>query len=226
MQGPLLSLYNGIVAKDPMTVLVYLSVIVVMLLFAFPFHELAHAYIADKLGDDTPRMAGRITLNPLKHLDPMGAIMFLVAGFGWATTPITPWHLRAINGSYRNAWALVALAGPVANLILAFVFGLLYRILSPIHDADSSSIIMVIILRFLAIAVQLNVLLCLFNLIPVPPLDGFTVLSAFLPSQYENVLMQIRQYGFLILVALSFTGIFGILISTPARQLTRLFLGV
>jgi Zn-dependent protease len=226
MQGPLLSLFNGITNGDPMTVLVYLSVIVVMLLFAFPFHELAHALVADRLGDDTPRMAGRITLNPIKHLDLMGSILFLIAGFGWATTPITPWQLRAVNGSYRNAWALVALAGPVANLILAVAFGILFRVLNLIHDADPSSIVMVVVLRFLAIAVQLNVLLCLFNLIPVPPLDGFTVLSAFLPSQYENILMQIRQYGFLILVGLSFTGIFGILISRPAQQLTLLLLGV
>jgi Zn-dependent protease len=226
MTGPLLSLFNGITNGDPLTILVYLSVIVVMLLFAFPFHELAHAVVADKLGDDTPRMAGRITLNPIKHLDLFGTIMFLLAGFGWATTPITPWRLRAVNGSYRNAWALVALAGPVANLILALGFGILFRIFNVIHDADPSSIVMVIVLRFLQIAVQLNVLLAFFNLIPIPPLDGFTVLSAFLPSQYENVLMQIRQYGFLILVALSLTPIFSILITGPARQLTRLLLGV
>jgi Zn-dependent protease len=114
----------------------------------------------------------------------------------------------------------------VANLILALGFGILFRIFNVIHDADPSSVIMVIVLRFLQIAVQLNVLLALFNLIPIPPLDGFTVLSAFLPSQYENVLMQIRQYGFLILVALSLTPIFSILITGPARQLTRLLLGV
>jgi Zn-dependent protease len=226
MQGPLLSLINGIGSGDSLTVLVYLSVIIVMLLFAFPFHELAHAVVADRLGDDTPRMAGRITLNPLKHLDPWGSLLFLLAGFGWATTPISPWKLRSVNGSYRNSWALVALAGPIANLILALVFGILFRILNLIHEADPSSMLMVIVLNFLRIAVYLNITLALFNIIPVPPLDGFTVLSAFLPSQYENVLMQVRQYGFLILVALSFTGIFNVLIIGPARQLTRLLLGV
>ncbi len=223
MQGPLLSLYNGIVSGDLLTIVVYLSVIVVMLLIAFPLHELAHAVVADRLGDDTPRMAGRITLNPIKHLDPMGSILFLVAGWGWATTPISPWRLRAVNGSYRNAWALVALAGPVMNLVIAIVFAILFRIFDPINDA-SPSLVLNIILNFLRIAVQLNILLFFFNLIPIPPLDGFTILSAFIPSQYENILMQIRQYGFILLFALSLSGILGNLIVVPAVRLANFLL--
>lgn len=225
MQGPLLSLFNGITKGDPMTVIVYLSVIVVMLLIAFPLHELAHAIVADRLGDDTPRMAGRITLNPLKHLDPMGSLLFLIAGWGWATTPISPWRLRAVNGSYRNAWALVAIAGPLTNLALAAIFAIFFRILYPINDSGPSFLLNGI-LAFLSIAVRLNVLLFFFNLIPIPPLDGFTVLSAFIPSQYENVLMQIRQYGFIVLFALSISGVLGALIFSPSQQLARLLLGV
>jgi Zn-dependent protease len=225
MSGPLLKLINGIAEQDWYTAIIYFFVIVVILLLAFPFHELGHAVVADRLGDDTPRNAGRITLNPIKHLDLLGTALFLLAGFGWATTPINPYNLRRVGGSWRNAWALVALAGPVCNLILAVVFAILFRVVYAMNEAEPA-LVTGMVAHFCANAVSINVLLMIFNLLPIPPLDGFTILSAFVPSQFENFMLMLRQYGMWILIFLSISRVLGPLVFTPANAITSLLLGV
>lgn len=224
MTGPLLSLITGLGNGDWLTVLVNLIVIVVLLLIAFPVHEFAHAYVATKLGDDTPRYLGRITLNPLAHLDIYGTLLFLLAGFGWAKpVPVNTHNLNPVGGSRITSFAIVALAGPVSNIVLALIFGVLYRISAPLAG---ESFLITTLARACSIAVYLNLLLALFNFIPIPPLDGSKILAAVLPESATRVMEQIQQYGFMILIVLSISGVLDRLIVMPARSLSRLFLGV
>lgn len=224
MNGPLLSLINGLGKGDWLTVLVNLIVIAVLLLFAFPVHEFAHAYVATKLGDDTPRYMGRITLNPLAHLDIYGTLFFLLAGFGWAKpVAVNTYNLNPVGGSRTTSFAIVALAGPVSNILLAVIFGLLYRLCAPLA---SESLFMTLLARTGAIAVYLNLLLALFNFIPIPPLDGSKILAAVLPDSASRFMEQIQQYGFIILIVLSFSGLLDRLIVQPALALRNVILGV
>ncbi|HEY3314341.1 MAG TPA: site-2 protease family protein [Bacillota bacterium] len=169
------------------------------LLIAFSFHEYAHARAATALGDDTPRLAGRLTLDPMAHLDPIGILLLLVAGFGWAKpVPINPLRLR---GNMRRSSMLVALAGPATNLVLAFVFylltGIVIRVapnLSPnVHD-------------LLVLAAGLNVALAVFNLLPIPPLDGSWVLRALLPWEAARRYDELQRMGPVLLLILVATG--------------------
>lgn len=220
MGGPLIGLINGISTGSIEDIITYSALIVVILLIAFPLHELAHAVTADRLGDDTPRMAGRITLNPFKHLSLMGSVLFLVAGFGFATTPVNPGNFR---GDWRMKHALVAIAGPIMNLLIALVFALIYRALTAAADADSTMLMTVA--RFVCVlAVQINLFLAFFNLIPIPPLDGSTIMLAFASDGVRNVVMQFGQYGWLVLIVLSQAGILSMLINPPVRALFGLLI--
>ena len=152
------------------------------LLVAITFHEFAHAFAADKLGDDTPRLQGRLSLNPLSHLDPIGSLMMLFAGFGWGK----PVEVNPRNYDRRfsmdNADAIVSIAGPLMNFFLAIVLTIIYCI---IYKVASSSFINsqvgIIIMLMINIAISLNIGLGVFNLIPLPPLDGSKIIKAFLP---------------------------------------------
>lgn len=173
----------------------------VVLLIAFTLHELAHAVTADYLGDPTPRRQGRITLNPLAHLDPIGTIMLLIAGFGWAKpVMVNPYNMR---GNPQTSMAIVAAAGPTTNVILAalgaiaFQVGLLYPQFSSSGTLPSAAFL-------LTEFVWINLILAFFNLIPVPPLDGYRILSGLLPGDLSLRLRGIEQYGFIILLALIF----------------------
>ena len=158
------------------------------LLIAVTFHEYAHAFVADKLGDDTPRRQGRLTLNPLAHLDPYGTFLMIFAGFGWGK----PVEINPINFnrkvSMKGGSALVSIAGPLMNFILAIICAIIYGILlrTSIVYSKTGEIIMEIILYTMSMNIGLGV----FNLIPLPPLDGSKVLLALLPSRaqdwYEN----------------------------------------
>jgi Zn-dependent protease len=169
------------------------------------------------LGDDTGEREGRITLNPIAHLDPIGAILFALFGFGWAK-PV-PVNLRYLNGNPRTSFAIVALAGPVSNILLAALFAIIFRVVLPIGASET-------VLNTLVAAVSLNIFLALFNLIPVPPLDGSRILAAALPDSAQGILDQLSRYGFLIVLALSYTGLFSLLIGQPTNQLTRAFIGL
>ncbi|MGB1253890.1 MAG: site-2 protease family protein [Candidatus Promineifilaceae bacterium] len=188
---------------------------ILVMICAFAYHEFAHAIVADRLGDPTPRQHGRMTLNPFPHLSLFGLIMLLVAGFGWATTPVRPNLLR---GNPRVSMAWVAVAGPVANLIMAILFAI------PIRLVQAEIIPypqMTFLITTAELGVYINVLLVVFNLLPIPPLDGFTILLGVLPAEVAYRLAPLRQYGPLILIVVLFlipSQVFDIwgLILTPA----------
>ncbi len=212
---------NGLASGDLALILSALIILVLLLGVAFPVHELAHAAAARYLGDDTAEQLGRITLNPLAHLDPWGTLLFALTGFGWAK-PVPVNHYR-LRGDPRWSFALVALAGPASNLLLAVLFAALFRSFSAIAEPGFISGVAQIALF---VAVQLNIFLALFNLIPVPPLDGSRLLAALLPARGQIWMDQLERYGFLILFALAATGLLGRLISAPAALLGRTMLGL
>jgi len=214
-------LINGLASGDLALILSALIILVLLLGVAFPVHELAHAAAARYLGDDTAEQLGRITLNPLAHLDPWGTLLFALTGFGWAK-PVPVNHYR-LRGDPRWSFALVALAGPASNLLLAVLFAALFRSFSAIAEPGFISGVAQIALF---VAVQLNIFLALFNLIPVPPLDGSRLLAALLPARGQMWMDQRERYGFLILFALAATGLLGRLISAPAALLGRTMLGL
>jgi Zn-dependent protease len=169
---------------------------VIALLVGLTFHEFSHALLADTLGDHRPRAMGRLTLNPLAHLDPIGALLLVVAGFGWAKPVlVNPYALR--NG--RTGMAVVAAGGPIANLVVAFAFAVVYRVLA-IVGLDESGFV----LDTVYLIIALNILLAIFNIIPIPPLDGYNVALAFLPPQQAMALRQYAPYGVIVLLILVF----------------------
>jgi Zn-dependent protease len=174
----------------------------VTLLIAFTIHELAHAVSADRLGDMTPRRMGRITLNPLAHLDPIGTIMLLVAGFGWAKpVMVNPYNMR---GNPRTMMALVALAGPASNLLMASMAAIPFRLGLIDFTFTSSNAIVPSPDFMLSQFLWINIILAIFNLIPIPPLDGYKILMGILPPNISYRLQPLEQYGMLILLALVF----------------------
>ncbi|HHY09924.1 MAG TPA: site-2 protease family protein [Firmicutes bacterium] len=170
------------------------------ILLAISFHELGHAFVAYKLGDVTQKYQGRLTLNPLAHLDPVGAIMLLLFRFGWAKPVL-------INSNYfknkRQGILLVSAAGPLANVLLAWVFYNLYRFLPGLMPTAA---LMSTMFVFLSLNIQLNLGLAAFNLIPLPPLDGSKILASFLPPQLEYKYLSWARYGPMILIVLVITG--------------------
>jgi Zn-dependent protease len=176
---------------------------VVTLLVAFTVHELAHAWSASRLGDDTARRMGRITLNPLAHLDPIGTLMLIVAGFGWAKpVPVNPHNLR---GTPRQSMAVVALAGPVSNVLMALIAAIPFRLglislQFDMRPGDYLPSLGFLLFQF----VFINIILALFNMIPLPPLDGSKVLVGVLPPELAYRYRAIEQYGPILLLALIF----------------------
>ncbi len=164
------------------------------LVVSISIHEFAHAYVADKLGDPTAKLMGRITLNPKAHLDPMGTILLLFAGFGWGR-PV-PFDARNLTNPKRDA-AIISFAGPFSNIILALLLSLVFRLF------DGNGFIGL----FLQLTVQYNLVLAIFNLIPVHPLDGFKVVNGFLPRELSYQWLQMAPYGMWILLFLIFAGV-------------------
>lgn len=154
------------------------------LLIAISFHEFAHAFVADKLGDDTPRRKGRLSLNPLAHLDPYGTFLMIFAGFGWGKpVEINPLNFNR-KVSMKGGSAMVAAAGPIMNFILAIVFSVLYGIL--LRTSFVTSTVGEVISNIILYTISMNVGLGVFNLIPLPPLDGSKILLALLPSHAQE----------------------------------------
>jgi Zn-dependent protease len=170
------------------------------LLLAVTVHELGHGLVADRLGDSTPRLAGRLTLNPLPHIDPLGALMFVVAGFGWAK-PV-PVDARNLRHPIRDM-SLIAAAGPASNLLLALL-GLVALVL--VQRSGAAPVVAEPLGGMLRWVYQFNLALAIFNLIPLPPLDGGHFLPYFLPRRWWSLLRRIEQYGPLLLLLLVITG--------------------
>ncbi|HEX77436.1 MAG TPA: site-2 protease family protein [Dehalococcoidia bacterium] len=186
----LLGLLN-LLRSDPLAFVGLLFSLVLALVIAITIHEFTHSLVAYRLGDSTAKRLGRLSPNPLVHLDPLGCLMLFVVGFGWGKpVPVNPYFLR---GGARSGMALVSLAGPISNLVVAGIFGLPLKLglLSLGHAAA----------HVLVFIVFLNITLGLFNLIPIPPLDGFKVLQGILPARYSYSLDRVGPYGPMILVA-------------------------
>jgi Zn-dependent protease len=171
------------------------------ILIALTFHEYAHAYIANRLGDPTARLMRRLTLNPLAHLDPLGTVMLFIAKFGWAKpVPVDPQYFR---NPHRDM-LLVALAGPASNIILAFLFGLVYRLVyANVLPIFAGGLPIIFMLRF---SVYINLVLAFFNLIPIPPLDGSKILRGLLSPEAALRFAKIEAYGPFLLIGLIILG--------------------
>lgn len=198
--------------------LLEMALMAVVLLFSVIVHEVAHGYVALRNGDPTARMLGRITLNPVPHIDPIGTILLplllLMSGagiiFGWAKpVPVNPLNFR----NYRLGELTVSAAGPLSNLALAVLFALLLR-----YGA-----INVGLMKFALWGVQINIFLALFNLIPIPPLDGSHILEIFLPPNLARLYAYLEPVGFILILVLFYTGVMGFILM-PAYRLIATFL--
>ena len=208
----------GIYALDPAVQVILIPVII----FALSFHEFSHGWMAHRYGDPTAKLAGRLTLNPMAHLDVFGSLALYLMGFGWAKpVPVDPRYLA--NPKKDMMW--IALAGPVSNLIVAFISGILLSVLLRMGIIGSQSpLIMVLIM-----SLQINLVLAIFNFIPIPPLDGSRILEGLIPYKYHNELAKFEYYGPRVLMGLiilsMFTrfNIFSVIISPIMTVFLKLF---
>jgi Zn-dependent protease len=190
------------------------------LLLALTLHEYAHGYIAYRLGDPTAKNAGRLTLNPLSHLDPIGTIAFFFIKFGWAKpVPVNPVYFR----DPRRDMLWVALAGPVTNLVLAVASAVILRALLFIIQAPPNTIMLPVYLM-LASSVWINLVLCIFNFLPIPPLDGSRILVGLLPERMARTYASFERYGFVVILILAFTGVLSTVIVPIIRFANNLLL--
>ena len=211
------------IPSDPSQLLPVLLVAAILLLVAFPVHEFSHALAAYRLGDSTARYMGRLTLNPIVHFDPVGGLLLLLTSltspyaFGWAKpTPVNPSNLAG----GRQSEALVAFAGPLSNLVMALVAAV------PVQAARLVGIdLPELVHTILSLLVLFNLVLFVFNLLPIPPLDGYRVLLAVVSPRTAWQLRPYEQYGFLILILLLFTGVFGTVLNATVVPVFDLLVG-
>jgi Zn-dependent protease len=209
---------------DPQTIISRILILII----AFTVHEFAHAWTANYFGDDTPRLFGRLTLNPLAHLDVIGSLLLLVAGFGWAKpVPINPY---ALGRRSPAAVMWVSLAGPVSNLLMAILAAipLRFNLVPAVYNPNSFFPSLYI---FLMDFMSINLALLLFNLIPIAPLDGEKIAAYFFPPSWAHILDVIRPYGPMILLVVVFGGnlfnlnIIGAIMGPPLNALSKLLIG-
>jgi Zn-dependent protease len=206
--------------RDPIGTLQQLVLMIPGFLVAVTVHELAHGWVANRLGDPTARLAGRLTLNPLPHIDPLGALAFVVARFGWAKpVPVNPRNFRR---PIRDM-TLVAVAGPLMNFVVAFL-GLVSLLL--IRDYVHAPVLRDPLVGMLQIVFEFNLVLAIFNLIPLPPLDGGHFLPYFFPRGSWPLLERLQQYGPLILLLLVFSGVTRYIIWPVFNLVASLYLAI
>jgi Zn-dependent protease len=206
---------------DTNTVQILISFLV--LVFSLTVHESAHAWAADRLGDPTARLQGRVSLNPIVHVDPIGTVVFPLIGLftgapiiGWAKpVPVATWRFERP----RRDYLMVAAAGPLSNLALAFIGVVALRLVGPDSGGVSAASVVTPVRLLAWGTLSINLLLAIFNLLPIPPLDGATVLAGLLPERVAAGMDRIRPYGFLVLYALMFSGMFSVVVGVPYRHL-------
>lgn len=194
----------------------------IVLFTAISIHEYSHGLVANKLGDPTAKNMGRLTLNPLAHFDPLGALLMVVCGFGWAKpVPVNPYYFK----EPKKDMALVAFAGPLANIALAFAFCTilpLYRVFT-YKFALWDNVIVSFIDSLIRSGASLNISFAVFNLIPFPPLDGSKILFSVLPNEAYNKILTYERYGTIILLLASVSGVLGRVLSYVSNPIFSLF---
>ncbi len=208
-----------------MDIIGQLTIQIPPLLLALTLHEYAHGYVAYRFGDPTAKNAGRLTLNPLSHLDPMGTLAFIVIKIGWAKpVPVNPAYFR--NPRKDMLW--VALAGPASNLLLAIVSAVLLRTIIALAGViPLSPALQAIVVPFswmLVASVWINLVLCVFNFLPIPPLDGSRILAGLLPADIARSYASYEKYGFILVLILAFSGVLSRIISPIIRFANTLLL--
>jgi Zn-dependent protease len=195
-------------------------------LLAITVHEFTHGYVAYRLGDPTAKLAGRLTFNPISHLDLFGTIVLVLTQMiGWAKpVPVDPRYLQ--NPRKDMLW--ISLGGPAANMVTAVLLSLVFHVLIGVlggpRGGDASAFFLRPLFMILALGVQINVVLAIFNLLPVPPLDGSGIVAGLLPRAYAYEYEKLQPYGFIILILLIFTGVLNHVIMPPIIFVTRLLL--
>ncbi len=186
---------------------------VVIVLVTITVHELAHGYVAYLLGDNTAKNAGRLSLNPIAHLDPLGAILLFVTGFGWAKpVPINPFYFK---GNRSRGVMLVSIAGPLSNIVLALILALIIPLVANFNMT---------VAQIIASAVYLNIYMAIFNLLPIPPLDGSKILAGIIPKGAAYKYLDVMdRYGMIILLLLAISNVFGRIISPIAGSIYTAF---
>jgi len=185
------------------------------ILIAISFHEMAHGFAADALGDPTAKNAGRLTINPLKHIDPLGFISMLLFRFGWAKpVPINPMYFK----DRKKGTIIVSLAGVATNLLLAFIGMAAFLAVYPLQNEILSTILQYVYLY--------NIVFAVFNIIPIPPLDGSQILMVFLPPKALPVFYKYQRYGMIAIFVLALTGLLGVIINPAITGIENLFLTI
>lgn len=201
---------------DFLTLMIKLFSRLFVIFCTMPIHEYAHALIATKLGDQTPRLAGRLTLNPMAHISPMGALMIILCGFGYAKpVSVNPRNFK----DSKKGMALTAIAGPISNLIMGFIFTFLSMIFVYLEPTTMTSAFYV----FFFYAALVNINLAVFNLLPIPPLDGSRILQLLIPAKYYYKFLEYERYVVIVVFILIVTGVLSTPLSLISSAILNLF---